>query len=32
MPEITLTTLVLLCLAALVAGWIDAVVGGGGCS
>ncbi|MFE5794758.1 TSUP family transporter [Streptomyces sp. NPDC056503] len=30
MPEITLTTLVLLCLAALVAGWIDAVVGGGG--
>lgn len=30
MPEITLTTLALLCLAALVAGWIDAVVGGGG--
>ncbi|MFF7848330.1 sulfite exporter TauE/SafE family protein [Streptomyces sp. NPDC007910] len=30
MPEISLTTLVLLCLAALVAGWIDAVVGGGG--
>ncbi|MFJ4837295.1 sulfite exporter TauE/SafE family protein [Streptomyces sp. NPDC088746] len=30
MPEITLTTLVLLCLAAAVAGWIDAVVGGGG--
>ncbi|MEU5216096.1 TSUP family transporter [Streptomyces sp. NPDC020807] len=30
MPDITLTTLVLLCLAALVAGWIDAVVGGGG--
>ncbi|MFF2776544.1 sulfite exporter TauE/SafE family protein [Streptomyces sp. NPDC058052] len=30
MPEITLTTLVLLCVAALVAGWIDAVVGGGG--
>ncbi|MEU2654127.1 TSUP family transporter [Streptomyces sp. NPDC007325] len=30
MPEITLTTLVLLCLAALAAGWIDAVVGGGG--
>ncbi|MGW1928315.1 sulfite exporter TauE/SafE family protein, partial [Streptomyces sp. NPDC001919] len=26
MPEISLTTLVLLCLAALVAGWIDAVV------
>ncbi|MEV6202335.1 TSUP family transporter [Streptomyces sp. NPDC051771] len=30
MPDITLTTIVLLCLAALVAGWIDAVVGGGG--
>ncbi|WP_069172710.1 sulfite exporter TauE/SafE family protein [Streptomyces griseus] len=30
MPEITLTTLVLLCLAAAAAGWIDAVVGGGG--
>lgn len=30
MPDIALTTLVLLCLAALVAGWIDAVVGGGG--
>ncbi|WP_282695160.1 TSUP family transporter [Streptomyces sp. CC208A] len=30
MPDITLSTLVLLCLAALVAGWIDAVVGGGG--
>ncbi|MFF8292393.1 sulfite exporter TauE/SafE family protein [Streptomyces sp. NPDC016309] len=30
MPEISLTTLVLLCSAALVAGWIDAVVGGGG--
>ncbi|MFC7931004.1 TSUP family transporter [Streptomyces cinereoruber] len=30
MPEISLTTLVLLCLAALLAGWIDAVVGGGG--
>ncbi|MEU0298763.1 TSUP family transporter [Streptomyces sp. NPDC006175] len=30
MPETTLTTLVLLCLAAAVAGWIDAVVGGGG--
>ncbi|MET9953986.1 TSUP family transporter [Streptomyces sp. NPDC006339] len=28
--DISLTTLVLLCLAALVAGWIDAVVGGGG--
>ncbi|MEU9335823.1 TSUP family transporter [Streptomyces sp. NPDC048290] len=30
MPDIPLTTLVLLCLAALAAGWIDAVVGGGG--
>ncbi|URM91470.1 TSUP family transporter [Streptomyces sp. MRC013] len=30
MPDIPLTTLVLLCLAALLAGWIDAVVGGGG--
>ncbi|MGW1438279.1 TSUP family transporter [Streptomyces griseus] len=30
MPDISLTTLVLLCLAAAVAGWIDAVVGGGG--
>ncbi|KPL34383.1 hypothetical protein JI76_10320 [Streptomyces anulatus] len=30
MPDITLTTLVLLCLAAAAAGWIDAVVGGGG--
>jgi uncharacterized protein len=30
MPEISLTTLVVLCLAALAAGWIDAVVGGGG--
>ncbi|MEU1126102.1 TSUP family transporter [Streptomyces sp. NPDC005899] len=30
MPEISLTTLVLLCLAAAAAGWIDAVVGGGG--
>ncbi|WP_370412649.1 sulfite exporter TauE/SafE family protein [Streptomyces fradiae] len=30
MPDISLTTLVLLCLAALAAGWIDAVVGGGG--
>ncbi|MER5553073.1 TSUP family transporter [Streptomyces sp. NPDC002793] len=30
MPEITLTTLAVLCLAALAAGWIDAVVGGGG--
>ncbi|MFF5972108.1 sulfite exporter TauE/SafE family protein [Streptomyces sp. NPDC012769] len=28
--DISLTTLVLLCLAALIAGWIDAVVGGGG--
>lgn len=30
MPDITLTTVVLLCVAAAVAGWIDAVVGGGG--
>ncbi|MFI8945404.1 sulfite exporter TauE/SafE family protein [Streptomyces sp. NPDC053750] len=30
MPDISLTTIVLLCLAALAAGWIDAVVGGGG--
>jgi len=30
MPDIPLTTLFLLCLAALAAGWIDAVVGGGG--
>ncbi|MFC8423199.1 sulfite exporter TauE/SafE family protein [Streptomyces sp. NPDC057236] len=30
MPDISLTTVVLLCLAALTAGWIDAVVGGGG--
>ncbi|AWW39705.1 sulfite exporter TauE/SafE family protein [Streptomyces cadmiisoli] len=30
MPDISLTTVVLLCLAALVAGWIDAVVGSGG--
>ncbi|MER5598039.1 TSUP family transporter [Streptomyces sp. NPDC002265] len=30
MPDIPLTTLALLCLAALAAGWIDAVVGGGG--
>ncbi|MET8976021.1 sulfite exporter TauE/SafE family protein [Streptomyces sp. NPDC004539] len=30
MPDIPLTTLLLLCLAALAAGWIDAVVGGGG--
>lgn len=30
MPDISLTTLVLLCLAAFAAGWIDAVVGGGG--
>ncbi|MEU6877151.1 TSUP family transporter [Streptomyces sp. NPDC046712] len=29
-PDLSLTTLVLLCTAALVAGWIDAVVGGGG--
>ncbi|MFE4172602.1 sulfite exporter TauE/SafE family protein [Streptomyces sp. NPDC056909] len=30
MPDISLTALVLLCLAAAGAGWIDAVVGGGG--
>lgn len=30
MPDISLTTIVVLCLAALAAGWIDAVVGGGG--
>ncbi|MBB6419727.1 putative membrane protein YfcA [Streptomyces sp. AK010] len=30
MPDISLTMLVLLCVAALAAGWIDAVVGGGG--
>lgn len=30
MPDITVTTLVVLCLAAGAAGWIDAVVGGGG--
>ncbi|MFF4754122.1 sulfite exporter TauE/SafE family protein [Streptomyces sp. NPDC002514] len=30
MPDITLPVVVLLCLAALAAGWIDAVVGGGG--
>ncbi|MGW1884864.1 sulfite exporter TauE/SafE family protein [Streptomyces sp. NPDC001970] len=30
MPDISLTTLVFLCIAAAVAGWIDAVVGGGG--
>ncbi|GAA4920809.1 sulfite exporter TauE/SafE family protein [Streptomyces coeruleoprunus] len=30
MPDISLPVLVMLCLAALVAGWIDAVVGGGG--
>ncbi|MEU1260927.1 TSUP family transporter [Streptomyces cellulosae] len=30
MPDISLTTVVLLCVAALAAGWIDAVVGGGG--
>ncbi|MEU1015725.1 TSUP family transporter [Streptomyces sp. NPDC005898] len=30
MPDISLAVVVVLCLAALVAGWIDAVVGGGG--
>lgn len=30
MPDISLTTVVLLCLAAATAGWVDAVVGGGG--
>lgn len=30
MPDISLTTTAVLCLAALMAGWIDAVVGGGG--
>ncbi|WP_371477908.1 sulfite exporter TauE/SafE family protein [Kitasatospora sp. NBC_00315] len=30
MPDVSLTTLALLCLAAAAAGWIDAVVGGGG--
>src|SRR5262245_56944497 len=30
MPDISMTTLLLLCLAAGTAGWIDAVVGGGG--
>lgn len=30
MPDISLTSIVVLCLAALAAGWIDAVVGGGG--
>ncbi|MFG3494017.1 TSUP family transporter [Streptomyces sp. NPDC047928] len=30
MPDISMTTVVFLCAAALVAGWIDAVVGGGG--
>ncbi len=30
MPDISLTAVVLLCLAALAAGWVDAVVGGGG--
>ncbi|MFH8485858.1 sulfite exporter TauE/SafE family protein [Streptomyces longisporoflavus] len=30
MPDISLTTVVVLCVAALAAGWIDAVVGGGG--
>ncbi|MEU1307912.1 TSUP family transporter [Streptomyces cinnamoneus] len=29
-PDISLTTLIVLCLAAAAAGWIDAVVGGGG--
>ncbi|MGW4006741.1 TSUP family transporter, partial [Streptomyces nigra] len=30
MPDISLTMVAVLCLAALAAGWIDAVVGGGG--
>ncbi|MFJ8953459.1 sulfite exporter TauE/SafE family protein [Streptomyces sp. NPDC102381] len=30
MPDISLTTVVVLCIAALAAGWVDAVVGGGG--
>ncbi|NUV32439.1 TSUP family transporter, partial [Streptomyces odorifer] len=30
MPDIALTSIILLCVAALAAGWIDAVVGGGG--
>ncbi|MEU8570066.1 TSUP family transporter [Streptomyces pathocidini] len=30
MPDIPLTTLILLCVAAAAAGWVDAVVGGGG--
>lgn len=30
MPDISLTMIVVLCVAALAAGWIDAVVGGGG--
>ncbi|MEU5362552.1 TSUP family transporter [Streptomyces sp. NPDC005925] len=30
MPDISLTTVVVLCVAAFAAGWIDAVVGGGG--
>lgn len=30
MPDISLTAVVVLCIAALAAGWIDAVVGGGG--
>jgi uncharacterized protein len=30
MPGISLTMVAVLCLAALAAGWIDAVVGGGG--
>ncbi|MGW7412823.1 sulfite exporter TauE/SafE family protein [Streptomyces sp. NPDC054863] len=30
MPDISITTVLILCLAAAVAGWVDAVVGGGG--
>ncbi|WP_221357292.1 sulfite exporter TauE/SafE family protein [Streptomyces beigongshangae] len=30
MPDISLTVIIVLCLAALAAGWVDAVVGGGG--
>lgn len=30
MPDISLTMIAVLCVAALAAGWIDAVVGGGG--
>jgi hypothetical protein len=30
MPDLSLTTLLLMCLAAAAAGWVDAVVGGGG--